>query len=80
MYRVVNIFFMTFRASLTSEIGRRAGTLSLLNIALLYPFMQLGLYADILRLLFYTCRCVHGAAVWMMLALLALHIIIAMLD
>jgi hypothetical protein len=80
VYRVINIFFVTFRASSTSEISQRAETLSLLNMALLYPFMQLGLYADILRLLFHTCRRVHGAAAWMMLALLALYIIIAMLD
>jgi hypothetical protein len=80
VYRVVNIFFVTFRALLTSKIGQRAGTLSLLNMALLYPFMQLGLYADVLGLLFHTYCCVHGAVAWMMLALLALYIIIAMLN
>jgi hypothetical protein len=79
-YGVINIFFVTFRASSTSEIGRRAGTLSLLNMALLYPFMQLGLFADVLGLSFDTCRRVHGAAAWMTSALLALHIVVAMLD
>jgi hypothetical protein len=79
-YGVINIFFVTFRASSTSEISRRAGTLSLLNIALLYPFMQLGLFTDVLGLSFDTCRRVHGAAAWMTSALLALHIVVAMLD
>lgn len=80
VYGFVNIFFVTFRASSTSEMGRRAGTLSLLNMALLYPFMQLGLFADVLGLSFDTCRRVHGAAAWMTSALLALHIVVAMLD
>jgi hypothetical protein len=80
VYRVVNIFFVTFHTSSTSKIGQRARTLSLLNIALLYPFMQLSLYADVLGLLFHTCRRVHGAAAWMTSALLALHIIIAILN
>jgi hypothetical protein len=79
-YGVVNIVFATFGASTTSEIGRRAGSLALLNMALLYPFMQLGLFADVLGLSFHTCRHIHGAAAWMASALLALHIIIAVLD
>ncbi|PKX96275.1 NADPH oxidase family protein [Aspergillus novofumigatus IBT 16806] len=62
------------------KISRRAGTLSLLNMALLYPFMQLGLFADVLGLLFNTCCRVHGAAAWMTSALLTLHIVVAMLD
>ncbi|KAH1890856.1 hypothetical protein KXV57_006326, partial [Aspergillus fumigatus] len=49
-------------------------------MALLYPFMQLGLFADVLGLSFDTCRRVHGAAAWMASALLALHIVVAMLD
>ncbi|KAH2388641.1 hypothetical protein KXW70_006590 [Aspergillus fumigatus] len=49
-------------------------------MALLYPFMQLGLFADVLGLSFDTCRRVHGAAAWMTSALLALHIVVAMLD
>jgi hypothetical protein len=79
-YGLVNIFFVTFRASSSSEMSRRAGTLSLLNMALLYPFMQLGVFADVLGLSFDTCRSVHGAAAWMTSALLALHIVVAMLD
>lgn len=79
-YGVINTFFVTFRASSTNEIGRRAGTLSLLNMALLYPFTQLGLFAHVIGLSLSTCRRVHGAAAWMTSALLALHIIIAILD
>lgn len=76
-YGVLNIFFVTFRASSISEIGRRAGSMSLLNMALLFPFLQLCLLAHIIGVSFHTCRRVHGAVAWMTTALLALHITIA---
>lgn len=49
-------------------------------MALLYPFMQLGFFADVLGLSLYTCRHIHGAAAWMTSALLALHSTITVLD
>ncbi|KAL5335649.1 hypothetical protein BJX70DRAFT_390564 [Aspergillus crustosus] len=79
-YGVINIFFMTFRTSSISEISRRAGSLSLFNMALLYPFMQLGLLADIIGISFHTCRRVHGVVAWMTTALLALHTIIPVFN
>jgi hypothetical protein len=44
------------------------------------PLHAAGLFADVLGLSFDTFRRVHGAAAWMTSALLALHIVVAMLD
>ena len=77
VYGAVNVFCIAFRATSATGVGRRAGTLSLINVAFLFPTLHLGLLADILRISLSACRHIHRAVGWTATALLSLHIVIA---
>ena len=77
VYGAVNIFCIAFRATSANTVGRRAGTLSLINMAFLFPTIHLSLLADILGISLKTCQCIHHAVGWSASALLSLHILIA---
>ena len=76
-YGVVNIFCIVFRVTSATGVSRRAGTLSLINMAFLFPTMNLSLLGDILGISLKACRRIHRAVGWTATALLSLHILIA---
>lgn len=77
VYGVVNVFCIAFRVTSATGVGRRAGTLSLINMAFLFPTLHLGLLADILGISLKACRHIHRAVGWTATVLLSLHIVIA---
>ena len=77
VYGAVNIFCIAFRATSANTVGCQAGTLSLINMAFLFPTIHLSLLADILGISLKTCQCIHHAVGWSASALLSLHILIA---
>lgn len=78
-YIIINIFFLSFRVSTVIIAGRRAGTLSVINMGLLFPTTHLSLFADILGISQTTCRQIHRFVGWLALILLSFHITVIMI-
>lgn len=79
LYLASNIFCLLFDVSFASDIGRRAGDLSLVNMVVLFATPHLGLLADIIGLSLHSCQKIHRAAGGMSILLLTIHIVIAIL-
>ncbi|KAJ5369940.1 rerric reductase like transmembrane component [Penicillium cataractarum] len=78
LYIVINFFFLTFRVSTVMIAGRRAGTLSVINMGLLFPTTHLSFFADMLGISQIACRQIHRFVGWLALVLLSFHITVAM--
>lgn len=79
VYIAVNVFFVAFQAQSAIGAGRRAGTLSLINMAFLVLVTHLSFLADILGISLQTCRRIHRAVGYTTTGLLSFHIVITML-
>jgi hypothetical protein len=78
-YVAVNVFLISFRSTSVDDAGRRAGTLSLINLTFLLSALHLSYLADLLGVPLRICRQIHRAAGWMTAALIAFHVVIAVL-
>ncbi|ODH50724.1 hypothetical protein GX48_03232 [Paracoccidioides brasiliensis] len=58
------------------DAGRRAGTLSLINMIFLFIWLHLSFVADLLGISLRRCRGSHRAAGWMVMALSATHAVL----
>lgn len=76
-YLTVNLVPLVLGASDWVQVGRRAGTLSIINLAPLLSGLHLGALADWLRLPLEVVRTVHRSASIMVLGLVMLHILVA---
>lgn len=74
LYAALNVFFISFRAQDTEIAGRRAGTLSVINMALLIPTTHLSFLADIMGVSLMACRRMHRVIGWMTAILIGFHI------
>lgn len=79
-YISINIFLVFFRASAIAGVGRRAGTLAVINLVLPLSTIHLSSLADLLDIHLQTCQKVHRATGWMAIVLLAIHAIIALVE
>lgn len=79
IYVVTNGFFVSYQARSAVGVSRRAGTLSVVNIAFLILATHLDFLADLLGISLQICRRIHRAIGYVTCGLLALHIIIALL-
>lgn len=78
-YIAVNVFFVAYRAQSAVRAGRRAGTLTLVNMAFLVLATHLSFLADILGISLRTCRRIHRAMGYTTTGLLAFHVVITLL-
>lgn len=78
-YLAVNLVCLLLSAPSVSDIGGRAGVLSVVNMTFLFTGPHLSLLADILGVSLHTCRKIHGSMAWMSVLLLAIHVVIALL-
>lgn len=76
-YVAVNIFCISFQVPSAAGAGRRAGTLSLVNMAFLFMTTYLGFLADVFGVSLHTRRRIHRTTGWMAGALPTVHIVIA---
>jgi hypothetical protein len=76
LYAAMNIFCLGFQASSLVDAVKRAGTLSLVNMIVLFASGHFSFYSDILGISRRTCQQIHRATAWMAGILLALHIIV----
>lgn len=74
IYLTVNLFLLFFKSTSISIAGRRAGTLSLINMVFLLASWHLSYLADLLGIYLKMCRRIHRAAGYMVIALLAFHV------
>jgi hypothetical protein len=79
-YISINIFLVLFRASAIAGVGRRAGTLAVINLVLPLSTIHLSSLADLLGIHLQTCHKVHRATGWIAIVLLAIHAIIAFVE
>lgn len=77
-YAVIQIFFISFQVHDIEMAGRRAGTLSVIHMALLIPMNHLGFFANITGVSLVVCRRIHKVAGLMTAVLLCFHIILLM--
>ena len=77
LYITVNVFCVTFRVVSFNEVGDRAGTLSIVNIAPLFFGLHLSFLADLLGLSLSHYRRIHRSAGFISFALVALHLFAA---
>jgi hypothetical protein len=75
LYVAMNIFCLCFQALSLVDAVKRAGTLSLVNMIVLFASGHFSFYSDILGISRRTCQQIHRATAWMAGILLALHII-----
>lgn len=73
IYVAANLLGLLLWATSASEIGRRAGELSLANMVFLFA-AQIP-FSDILGVSFHTSRKMHRSAAWMSVVLLIIHIV-----
>ena len=73
IYLTINILCLTFRVSSVKEVGTRAGTLALINIAPLFFGFHLSFLADILGISLSNFRRIHRMMGWMSLLLGLVH-------
>lgn len=78
VYLAVNIFFVAYQGPSAVGFGRRAGTLSLINMGFLVLATHLSFLADILGVSLQTCQRIHRAVGYTTSGLLAFHIIVTL--
>ncbi|KAJ5461026.1 uncharacterized protein N7458_002578 [Penicillium daleae] len=74
IYVTVNAVLILFRGNSLEEIGRRAGSLSLINMILLLGAGHLSYAADLLGVSLTAYRKIHRAFGWMTMVLVVLHV------
>lgn len=79
IYLAINLLLLFFNSISMAASGRRAGTLSLLNMIFLLASWHLSNLADILGISLRIYRRMHRAAGWMVVALVVFHVL-AMLQ
>ena len=77
IYIAGNIFCFGFRAPTISQAGLRAGTLSIINLILLFAGPHLGALADLLDVTLSAVRQIHRSAGVMAVLLAVFHILVA---
>lgn len=80
LYILTNIFLVFFRAGAMATVGRRAGTLAIINLILPLSTIHLSSLADFLDIYLQTCQKIHRATGWMAVALLSIHVISALAE
>lgn len=78
VYAVTNVFLIVFNTSSTTMARNRTGTLSVINMSLLFLAHHLGFLANAIGVSLVTCKRIHRAVGWTTGILVVLHIIIAM--
>ncbi len=78
LYTLLNGFCLFFRVASLKEVGDRAGTLSMINMAPLFFGLHLSFLADLFGLSMSNCRRIHRSAGLMFVTLLILHVFIAL--
>lgn len=78
LYAIINVFFVTFQARSVEMAGRRAGSLSVINMALLIPTTHSSFFASIIGVSLIVCRRIHRVVGWMTAILLCFHVILIM--
>ncbi|OJD23047.1 hypothetical protein ACJ73_05605 [Blastomyces percursus] len=76
LYYAINVFCLCFPSLSASDAGRRAGTLSLINMIFLFAGMHLSFVADLLGVSLRRCRGSHRAAGWMVTVLSVTHAVL----
>lgn len=76
IYLTINIFCLTFRVSSAKEVGARAGTLAIINMAPLFFGFHLSFLADILGISLSDFRRIHRMMGWMSLLLGLVHALV----
>ena len=76
IYMAVNTFCSTFRVSSIKELGKRAGTLSLINMIPSYFGYHLSFISDMLGLSLITYRRIHASAGAMSVVLGLFHAVV----
>ena len=79
VYVAVSAFFAAYRAQSSLEVGRRAGTLSVINMGLLILATHLSLLADILGISLHACQRIHRVVGYTTTGFVAFHIVTIML-
>lgn len=74
-YIAVNIALVFLRTESLVDSGRRAGELALINMIFPLSAAHLGFLAGLLGISWRTCRKIHRATGWTVVALLSFHII-----
>ena len=77
IYLVVNVLCLALGAAKWSQIGQRAGTLSVIHLGLLSSGLNLSFLASLLGLSLGTVRAIHHSAGFMTLGLVGCHIVVA---
>lgn len=73
LYLLLNGFCLFFRVASLKEVGNRAGTLSMINMAPLFFGFHLSFLADLFGLSLSNCRRIHRSTGLMSMALLILQ-------
>jgi hypothetical protein len=77
LYLMVNVFCLSFKVDNLSHAGRRAGTLSLINLSPLLSGLHLDFLASILGLSLKTIQLIHRSAGFASFALAIFHVAVA---
>ena len=79
-YATVNVFLIFFRVTSLASAGRRAGTLSLINLIFVLAASHLSHLADLLWVSLRNCRRMHRAIGWTVAIIITFHIVVAALS
>jgi hypothetical protein len=74
-YVAINIVLVFFRTESLVDSGRRAGEMALINMIFPLSAAHLSFLADLLGISWHTCRKIHRATGWLVVAMLSFHII-----
>lgn len=77
LYLMVNVFFLSFKVDNLSHAGRRAGTLSLINLSPVLGSLHLDFLASMLRLPLKTIKRIHRLAGFASFTLAIFHVAVA---
>jgi hypothetical protein len=80
IYLTANVFCFSFRVATISEVGLRAGTLSLINMIPLFAGPHLSFLADLLGVSLRTYRQVHRSAGLMSFALILFNVLVVVFS
>lgn len=75
IYISTNITLVFLKTDSFAGAGRRAGELALINLIFPLSALHLGYLADLLGIKWRTCRKIHHATGWMVVALVSFYII-----
>ncbi|CRG91090.1 hypothetical protein PISL3812_08138 [Talaromyces islandicus] len=78
LYATTNLFCLCFRAMSRVDAARRAGTLSMINMAVLFATGNLTFCTDVFRISRLLGLQIHRATAWMVAGLIGLHIVLMM--